>query len=221
MPNGMLLRVALLVLSTCALGVPTAADDLFAPPWRGQDGTTYQDWRFDTDDNPAAPEEVDNPFGNPRAEVTVGYFGEGWFDWLPGLGSKTGFWDLGGEGGSIVARVPVGAGAARVLITSNPSRGSVVDQVVVDTSPVSGGRIGGDPPEEYDIPRVEIWVQVTYFVDITQPPTIQVPGGEYLGGDSEIVEGLGGACWMLELSIWQAPSPEPQPQVPETGPDHG
>jgi len=34
-------------------------------------GETWQCWTFDTDANPAAPEEVLNPFGDPWAEIAV------------------------------------------------------------------------------------------------------------------------------------------------------
>jgi len=34
----------------------------YPPPWRGAEGSTYQEWTFDDNDNPAAPEVIDNPY---------------------------------------------------------------------------------------------------------------------------------------------------------------
>lgn len=69
-----------------------------APDWRGQAGTTYQRWLFDSDANPAAPNYVTNPYGPVCAAVTVGDFGVGWIDSIPGFGTRTGYWDLGSVG---------------------------------------------------------------------------------------------------------------------------
>lgn len=81
----------------------TAFDDPLPPSWRGQAGTTYQDWSFDTNSNPAIPEEVSNPTGCAYADITVGDFGEGWksggFPYV-----REGFWDLGRQG-TIIAEV--------------------------------------------------------------------------------------------------------------------
>jgi hypothetical protein len=85
-----------LSISSVALG-----SDLLPPPWRGQDGSTSQNWRFDNDNNPAVPEVIYNPYGSASAAITVGAVGEGWMD-NPGLGTQTGMWDLGGTGGQIV-----------------------------------------------------------------------------------------------------------------------
>jgi hypothetical protein len=45
------------------------ADDLYPPPWRGLPGSTYQQWEFSTNANPAAPTYVNNPYGTPSAMV--------------------------------------------------------------------------------------------------------------------------------------------------------
>jgi len=77
-----------------------AAHDVFPPNWRGLDGTTYQEWQFGSGDNPAAPDVINNNYGDASASITVGNFGEGWMD-NPGLGTQTGMWDLG-SGGQII-----------------------------------------------------------------------------------------------------------------------
>jgi hypothetical protein len=74
------------------------AGDLFPPEWRGQPGSTYQSWTFGTNQNPAS---LANHFGLASAAITVGPYGIGWRSSLPGLGTQTGFWDLGSTGGKI------------------------------------------------------------------------------------------------------------------------
>ncbi|MBK9138562.1 MAG: PEP-CTERM sorting domain-containing protein [Verrucomicrobia bacterium] len=81
--------------------------DVAPPVWRGLEGSTLSIWEFATANNPAdlSPLSV-NPFGSPTATVTVGEFGSGWQNTLLGLGTQTGFWDLGGEGGQIELFIP-------------------------------------------------------------------------------------------------------------------
>jgi len=80
------------------------AHDMFPPDWRGQAGTSYQHWRFDTNENPAQPEIINNPYGQATATMTIGDFGEGWAEDLS-LG-LTGLWNLGGLGGSVLLDIP-------------------------------------------------------------------------------------------------------------------
>jgi hypothetical protein len=71
---------------------PALADDLNPPPWRGEPGTTFQQWVF-SDSNPTPPPDlVDNPYGVPGAQVWPGT-GQDWFDvW----GGRQGVWPLSG-----------------------------------------------------------------------------------------------------------------------------
>ncbi len=102
-------RISMFVLTFLVTTSATAiAHDLFPPLWRGQPGSTFQEWTFDTDANPAAPTLLNNPYGAPAATITVGAFGAGWQQQLPGLGSQTGYWDIGDaiEGAQIVLDIP-------------------------------------------------------------------------------------------------------------------
>ena len=83
------------------LPVVTSAHDVFLPDWRGLEGTTYQEWRFDNDTNPAVPEVINNDYGIATASITVGLMGSGWLD-DPMLGTQTGVWDIGGDDGQIL-----------------------------------------------------------------------------------------------------------------------
>jgi hypothetical protein len=149
--------------------LPALGADLLHPPWRGNAGTTYQSWSFSTDANPVSPELLANPYGQPVASIEVGYLGSGWIDQLEGLGTQTGYWDIGGEGGRIV--------------------------IVMDPLP---------RPLAYQ----DIWVQATYFTDITQPPIVNVEGATRIAGQRLLVESLGGSgAWYLEQSLWRIDPP--------------
>jgi hypothetical protein len=55
--------------------------DLNPPVWRGEPGSTYQIWDFDTDTNPVAPDSYVNPYG--AATVTIIYeddFSTSWIE---------------------------------------------------------------------------------------------------------------------------------------------
>jgi len=54
-------------------------DDLFPPWWRGEPGTTFQHWTFDSDQTPYwVPELYDNPYGEPW--MNTYYEDEQWYD---------------------------------------------------------------------------------------------------------------------------------------------
>lgn len=100
-----------LALALLAGSIASEAHDVVVPPWRGSVFSTYQDWRFSTSANPAAAEVVSNPYGTPSALITVGPYGSGWLNWIPGLGTMTGYWDLGSNG-TIQMSVPIAPSAA-------------------------------------------------------------------------------------------------------------
>lgn len=159
--------------ATAVMLLPLAlgAHDVYPPDWRSDPNTTFLELRFDTNANPATPEAFDNDYGTPSASIVVGAFGSGWLHQLPGLGTQTGYWDLG-SAGTITLSIP--------NVTEN-------------------------------LPLQELWLQVTYFQDISQPPTVEVQGGLYLGGEMSIVENVPtGGRWWVELSKWQIqPSTNP------------
>lgn len=79
------------------------AHNLLPPPWHGQEGTTYQEWRFDNDnDTLVVPEEMNNPYGNATAQITVGEFGSGWMAGGPPGWEQEGFWDIGRDGSIVL-----------------------------------------------------------------------------------------------------------------------
>lgn len=49
-------------------------------------------------------------------------------------------------------------------------------------------------------PYKEIWVQVTYYEDLSQAPVIDIPTATYIGGvDHHLVENVGIGNWYLDL----------------------
>jgi hypothetical protein len=69
------LLTAIVLLGVAASAV---ADDLFPPDWRGEPGTTLQEWTFsynrnpNQDGSPWYPEFCDNPYGEPWISTSFG-----------------------------------------------------------------------------------------------------------------------------------------------------
>ena len=81
-----ILKIVILCTAVILGAGSTAFADL-VPPWRGDDGSTFQQWDFSTNNPTPPPDVVDNPYGTPLLRVTsIG-------DWIPGPGA----WPLSGE----------------------------------------------------------------------------------------------------------------------------
>ena len=67
-------------------------DDIFPPWWRGDAGTTFQHWTFDSDQAPHwVPEDYDNPYGEPWMDTQ--YHDEEWYSYWEGRGGVVQPWD--------------------------------------------------------------------------------------------------------------------------------
>ena len=86
------LALALALISIFAFAASALADDLNPPPWRGQPGTTFAEWDFQTDQSPIAPVQWYNPFGMPLAYPAAGV-GQSWQN---EFGGRQGVWPLSG-----------------------------------------------------------------------------------------------------------------------------
>jgi hypothetical protein len=84
------------------------ADDSFPPCWRGSPGTTFQNWSFAASNNPAPPEQFNNPGGTPQTTFTIGTAGTGWRSVAL---ARTNVWDLGRAGAASVA-IPNASGGS-------------------------------------------------------------------------------------------------------------
>lgn len=110
MRNTMIQRMTAVAVAVCGLFLATTA----------RADATRQEWRFDANSNPATPEVCDPPGATSRATITTGDFSGGWQSQLPGLGSATGFWDLGSRGRIVMpvsTGTPDGAKTIRVRVT--------------------------------------------------------------------------------------------------------
>lgn len=94
--------IVFILINLCAVFVSA---EYQTPAWRGQASATYQKWLFDDFNNPANPDEVNNPFGTPSASITPGFLSGLWLEDILG-GLQYGYWDLGGDGGLIEVVVP-------------------------------------------------------------------------------------------------------------------
>jgi hypothetical protein len=81
--------------------------DTSPPSWRGTNLSTFQAWGFPNNNQVnVAPTLVNNIYGSPVANISLGAFASGYLTFLPGLGTQTNYWDLGGSGGSIALSIP-------------------------------------------------------------------------------------------------------------------
>jgi len=90
------MRKYLLVFAAILLLVSVVsafADDLNPPSWRGQAGTTWGIWEFNTNNPNPLPDQGYNPYGTPSTQVTPGLFQS----WQPNWGGRSGVWPLSGE----------------------------------------------------------------------------------------------------------------------------
>ncbi len=141
----------------CALlPLGAGAEDLIVPDWRGQEGSTYQQWRFDNDDNPAVPEEIYKPYGSAEAQITPGWMASGWMQGGIPWYLMQGLWDLGGSGGSIVLEVDnrlAGSGYKEIWIQvtylQNPSEAPAVTVPGAEFVSQQNNLIAPDPPSNW------------------------------------------------------------------------
>lgn len=65
----------------------------------------------------------------------------------------------------------------------------------------------------------EIWIQVTYFNDLTEAPFIQVPGAALVKEETYTVEEVDtGGEWLLDQSIWRiVPTPSHETIIVQSG----
>jgi hypothetical protein len=71
MKKSVLSLVVLLMISATASAVVMC--DANPAPFRGEANTTFQTWSFSTNANPAFPDEVMNPYGQPQVDLIGGF----------------------------------------------------------------------------------------------------------------------------------------------------
>jgi len=81
------------IVSLMLVSAPAViADDLNPPPWRGQPGSTMQQWEFNTPASPVAPDISVNPYGMASATPEPGELQSWQMQW----GGREGVWPLSG-----------------------------------------------------------------------------------------------------------------------------
>lgn len=77
----------------CLVASPALALDVRPPSWRGDDGSTTQQWDFLDDTNPLAPDGMlnDNPYGTPMGTVNL-FEGGYWLETVSSAPGLTGWW---------------------------------------------------------------------------------------------------------------------------------
>ena len=75
------------------------------PSWRGQSGSTLEQWTFAANSLTPAPDTVSNPYGTPTLSISPEpVFATGWYDTFVAYGTNQGFWDI--ARGSMSLQVP-------------------------------------------------------------------------------------------------------------------
>jgi len=100
------LQILIVVLLVGSAAVSVQADDFSVPPWRGTEGSTFQQWSFTTDDyGPMEPDEEEppipagtyfNPQGTPLLRVDSGSL------WHDVYDSHTGVWGIANQMDAII-----------------------------------------------------------------------------------------------------------------------
>ena len=82
----------LFIFVLALVATSTAITEPPVPDWRGNDGTTFQEWSF-SDNNPTpAPDNVDNLYGDgPQLQVDTDH------PWQSAINLAEGVWPLSGE----------------------------------------------------------------------------------------------------------------------------
>jgi len=144
----------------CFSASSALGDDVIAPDWRGDGGSTYQQWLFGTNATlDVVPDVMVNSYGGASADISVGFMGTGWWDEFPEDSGRTGLWDLGrGE-----------------------EPGEPFGRITLDIQ----NRVLEDP-----LSYKEIWLQVTYYyTDITKAPVVTIEGATQMpGGETRVLQ---------------------------------
>ncbi len=158
----------LMFVAILAIAAPVMAEDIWDPPWEEDPGdpqwaggiTTYQRWEFN--ENPDEPVEVDNPFGTP--EIT--FINATYPDWI-----------LGPEGPTEIAtwHIGPGDGGVDILVHNNPDPNEkkvIFIQMTSDKAPKPGGPTC-NPPGTTTYPKPAIqWPNGTWYTFTAQ---IEIP----------------------------------------------
>lgn len=87
-----IMKKLLIIAAVLILSIGGTVQGTWAPPWRGDEGSTLQEWTFTTGALISNPDDgYYNPYGTPRLRV-----GPAW-PWIDVIGQHQGVWSLSGE----------------------------------------------------------------------------------------------------------------------------
>lgn len=153
------------LLAVLILAPVATAEDIWDPPWEIPDPTgTEADWDFTTNENPAYPEHVLNPYGEPFIELLLcDDYGVD-----PGLDGEYSTWHAGPPSGIL-----------HIQIHNDPNKGirkEVFIQVTATnppgvSSPNPGATVGPGPYPQIQHPGTGYYTY-NYFMTIPGNPAI-------------------------------------------------
>lgn len=210
---------------TLLAGVPVASgyvNDLpaYQPAWRGQTGSTLQQWAFTTSsggefsyvDLGVTASPFTNPSGTPTADVVAQTGGVGWVagdnaDYFAnGVAFSTngvGWWDLGFSGGGhVTLTIPGASGPADSVRCLSIQITEAIESGYYDPASVTvmgGTQIGGDVTTQIEVYNNQDTGQRNNFVQVRKQ-FWQVPGnttsdtititGATTGGNDSVIGGI-------------------------------
>lgn len=173
--------IACLCVVTLTITGTALADDLYPPSWRGQNGTTFAQWEFDTPNPDPAPDIKINVY-DPN-NLTVAHPRPGFQQsYQPAYGGRTGVWPLSGNIEFFIPNRPeplpykdmwVQVTWSKQVTSSYPvvwdkasgALGTVVNEVVLG-------------PTGYGAPN-NLWYHTTFLIHVEPNPsaeTIRIDG---------------------------------------------
>ena len=179
-----------------AASAAVLADDLNPPPWRGQDGTTYAQWEFMTENPGPLPDMGDNPYGDTTMTVYTGVGQEWWDVW----GGRDGVWPLSGLIEIEIPNRPEPLPYKEIWVqvtwaAQTPGGMPYLSETISGEAMTVAGDIELEPTLELP-PADGLWHHTTYTVRLYPNP------------DFEIIR-LGGSIMVDELVIDTICIPEP------------
>ena len=174
MTKSFLSILAVLMVGCFVASQVVSADDVFPPPWRGQEGTTQAVWEFGTSDPSPSPDFEFNPYGPSNMNVYAGVGQEWWDIW----GGRQGVWPLSG---TIEVEIPNRQEPRPykdiwVQVTWAPQAPDTYPLVSETLSGQAGGLINEiqleptlEPP-----PADDFWYHSTYLIHIEPNPAWEI-----------------------------------------------
>jgi hypothetical protein len=172
------------------------ADDLNPPPWRGQPGSTFQQWEFLTSETLTYADVDGNPYnGTPYALIVIRQDNPS-HGWDPGAAPREGIWSLSGL---MLFYVPNSPDPNRwkdvwVQVTWRPTDGGLGEPIPYLTDDQGGPH---DLLLQGVAPIDGVWNLSTYTARIPFNPMYEIVG---LRGDIDVDQ--------VVIDTWCIPEPQ-------------